>query len=211
MRCALALSLCLAGPAWAHPHEFVDAALGFAFDAQGRVAAIEVEWRYDPFTTMLILSDLGLNPAAADLSAEEAPGLQGFDLDWMPGYDGDLWPQAAGAAVALGPPQPGPVTLEAGRIVSRHTRPLAAPLDPAATPLAVRVYDPDFYVAYTIAGAAPPARPGCRIRIMAADMDAAFARLAQALKDLAAQGGNEEEDFPQVGRDFSDELQLLCG
>lgn len=211
MRLALALTLGLAGPAWAHPHEFVDAALGFAFDAQGRVTEIEVEWRYDDFTSMLILSDLGLNPAATDLSADQAPELQGFDLDWMPGYDGDLWPLAGDAPVAMEPPRPGITTLEAGRVVSRHSRPLAAPVDPVATPLVVQVYDPEFYVAYTIAGAAPPnGRAGCRIRIMVADMDAAFARLAAALDELNAGGGNEEEDFPRVGRDFADELQLLC-
>lgn len=210
-RLALALSLGLAGPLWAHPHEFVDAGLGFRFDDQGRVTAIEVEWRYDAFTSMLILSDLGMNPAATDLAAAEAPELQGFDLDWMPGYDGDLWPLAAEAPVPMGPPAAGPATLEAGQVVSRHTRPLLAPLDPAAAALVVQVYDPEFYVAYTVAGIAPPnGRPGCRVQVMVADMDAAYARLAAMLEELSPGAEDIEGDFPRVGRDFADEVHLIC-
>lgn len=207
----LALALCMAGPLWAHPHEFVDASIGLTFNESGQLYEISVEWRYDPFTSMLILSDLGMNPAATDLTVEEAPELQGFDLQWMPGYDGDLWPTQRDAPIPLAPPRPGPVTLEEGHVVSRHIRPLPEPVDPGEGPVSVRVYDMEFYVGYTIAGAETSGRTDCRAEIVGADMEAAFAQLASALEELAARGGDEEEEFPLVGRDFSDEIRLTCG
>jgi len=219
MRPALILSALLpalalmapAGPARAHPHEFVDATVGFVFDSEVRLTGFEVTWRYDDFTTMLILTDLGLNPAETDLTAEAAPELQGFDTDWVPGYDGDLWPMADGAPLAMAPPVPGPVTLEGGRIVSRHARALLAPVDPRAAEVVVQVYDPEFYIAYTVAQAsADLAGTGCRARVFAADFDAAYGRLAAALEELTQAGGDLETGFPRVGRDFADEIRIDC-
>ncbi len=181
------------------------------FDEAGQLTALAVEWRYDPFTSMLILSDLGMNPAATDLPADQAPELQGFDLDWVAGYDGDLWPLADGAAMAMGPPQSRPVTLEAGQIVSRHVRPLATPVDPRAVEVVVQVYDPEFYVAYTLAqGTADLPGTDCRARVFTADFDAAYARLEASLDELLSGGADIETNFPRVGRDFADEARLDC-
>lgn len=208
----LALSLLVTAPAArAHPHEFVDAILDFRLDANGYLTGFGVEWRYDDFTTMLILSDLGLNPAATDLTADAAPELQGFDLHWVEGYDGDLWPMADGAPIPMGPPQPGETTLEGGQIVSRHLRPLAVPVDPRAVQVVVQVYDPEFFVAYTIAQYSTDLPgTGCRVRVFGADLEAASATLQAALDELFAAGVDVESDFPRVGRDFADEIRLDC-
>jgi polyphosphate kinase len=210
----LVLTLCLAvlpPAARAHPHEFVDARLGFVFDDAGRLTAVSVEWRYDEFTSMLIQSDLGLNPAATDLAADQAPELQGFDMDWIEGYNGDLWPMADGEDLELGPPQPGPVTVEGGQIVSRHHRVLPQPIDPRQVRIVVQVYDPEFYIAYTIAqGSSDLSQIGCRARVFTADFDAAYARLEVALEELSAGGADIEMNFPRVGRDFADEIRIDC-
>lgn len=213
---AALLALCLAlapAPGTAHPHEFVDAGLTFRLDEAGRLAAIDVTWRYDAFTTMLILSDLGMNPAATDLAADEAPELQGFDMDWIEGYNGDLWVSADSVPVALGPPVPGPTTLEGGQILSRHSRILAEPVDPRAAAVVVQVYDPEFYIAYSLDGfPAVAGDPACRVRVFAVDFDAAYARLEAALAELAGSGDVDvEASFPRVGRDFADEIRLDCG
>lgn len=209
-RLALALAL-VPGLAAAHPHEFVEAALTLRLDAEGRLASIDVEWRYDPFTSMLILSDLGINPALTDLAASEAPELQGFDLDWAEGYDGDLWPVFDGRPLRLLPPVAGPAEVSGGQVISRHSRALSEPVDPRAGDVSIRVYDPEFYVAYTIA--VPPAvvgDPACRARVFGPDLAAAQAVLEAALAEVA---GTEdlELNFPMVGEHFADELRLDCG
>lgn len=206
---ALALT---AAPARAHPHEFIDATLDLRFDNTGALAGIGVEWRYDAFTTMLILADLGLNPAAETLPPEDEAVLEGFDLNWVEGYDGDLWPMQGDTPLALGPPQPVATTLEDGQIISRHLRPVLTPVDPKLGPLVIQVYDPEYYVAYTITGqTAIDGRDDCRARVFVPDMSAANARLEAALDELYAGGVTDvEENFPAVGRDFAEEIRVDC-
>jgi len=208
-RLALILAL-LPAPALAHPHEFVEVGLTFRLDAQGMLTEIGVECRYDLFTSMLILSDLGLDPGATEVAAEAAPGLQGFDLDWLPGYNGDLWLWAGGQEVALGAPRGGPATIEGGQVVSRHARPLPQPLPPHG--LVAAAFDPTFYIAYTVPAIPVVEGPGgCRARVFAPDIDAAYARLEAALAEMASGGEVDvEQDFPRVGRDFADEVRIDC-
>lgn len=207
----LAAALILApSVALAHPHEFVEAGLTFHLNDAGQVTEIAVEWRYDLFTSMLILTDLGLNPAATDLAGAEAEPLQGFDLDWMEGYNGDLWIWAGEAEVPAGPPVPGIATVEGGQVISRHTRPLPVPVP--AEGLVAQVFDPDFYVAYTVPGQPQVEGGTCRARVFSPDMDAAYARLEAALAEVSAGGEVDMEmDFPRVGRDFADEVRIDCG
>lgn len=208
---ALAMTLNIA-PARAHPHEFIDAALELRFDTDGALTGIGVEWRYDAFTTMLILGDLGLNPAAETLSPEEEAQLAGFDLNWMEGYEGDLYPMQGEAPILLGPPQPVATTLSDGQIISRHIRPVLSPVDPARGALVIQVYDPEYYVAYTIVGqAAIEGRDDCRARVFVPDLSAANAQLEAALDELYAGGTSDiEENFPAVGRDFAEEIRVDC-
>lgn len=210
MRHLLAALILAPVAALAHPHEFVEAGLTFRLDGEGRVTEVGVEWRYDLFTSMLILTDLGLNPAATDLAGAEAEPLQGFDLDWMDGYNGDLWLWSGEAEVPAGPPVPGVATVEGGQVISRHTRPLPVPVP--AEGLVAQVFDPDFYVAYTVP--VPPEVEGgaCRAQVFSPDLDAAYARLEAALAEAAPGGEVDlEMDFPRVGKDFADEVRIDCG
>ncbi|MGR3461685.1 MAG: DUF1007 family protein [Roseovarius sp.] len=52
----------VATTAGGHPHVFADVALRFESDARGRLTGVEVTWRYDDFFSLLILSDMGLDP-----------------------------------------------------------------------------------------------------------------------------------------------------
>lgn len=204
------------GPSQAHPHEFIDATLDLVFAADGTLAEIGVEWRYDAFTSMLILSDMGLNPAAETLSDEERALLEGFDLQWQPGYNGDLWPMQGEAPVPLGPPEGGAVALIDGQLITRHRRPVLAPVDPTdpvAGPLVIQVYDPEYYVAYSIAAAAASGGDSgdCRARIFVPDRANAQAQLEAALDELFAGGVDDiESAFPAVGRDFAEEIRIDC-
>ncbi|MCC5988280.1 MAG: DUF1007 family protein [Pararhodobacter sp.] len=208
---ALAAALSPA-PARAHPHEFIDARLTLHFDEAGALEAFGVEWHYDAFTSMLILADLGLDPAAETLGPEEAEILSGFDMNWQPGYEGDLWPELNGEAIALLPPEEGHAWLDDGQIVSRHVRRVAEPADPDAGQLVIRVYDPEYYIAYTIADYARiEGRSNCRTRLFGADLDAAREQLDAAIDELYAGGVQDiEANFPAVGREFADELRLEC-
>lgn len=208
---ALALSLA-AGGAAAHPHEFVEARLTLRFDEAGALDRIGVEWRYDAFTSMLILADLGMNPAAEALTPEEEAQLSGFDTNWDPGYNGDLWPYLGEEALPVGPPEDATARLEEGQIVSQHWRAVETPTNPADGAVIVQVYDPEFYVAYTISHESRiEGRADCRLRIFAPDLAAAEEQLQAALDELMAGGvADLETNFPAVGRDFAEEVRLDC-
>lgn len=203
----------LAAPAvHAHPHEFVEARLTFRFDERGVLDRIGVEWRYDAFTSMLILADLGFNPAAETLTPEEEAELAGFDTNWAADFNGHLSVSLDAAEVALGPPEEAAARLEDGQIVSRHSRAVIVPVDPAAGAFSVLVYDPEYFVAYTISHDSEiTGRADCRLRIFAPDLAAAEDRLQAALDELLAGGAYDiEANFPAVGRDFAEELRLDC-
>ena len=135
----------------AHPHVFVDVALRFQGDGQGRLTGVEVTWSYDDFFSLLILSDMGLDPDGdGRLTEDELAKLKGFDLEeWPEGFEGDLYIHAGGEKIALDHPEPTGVALEDGRIVATHRRGFG-PV--SADGLRVEPYDPTYFVDYTLTG-----------------------------------------------------------
>ncbi len=200
-------------PVQAHPHEFIDTRLTLHFGEAGKLEGVGVEWRYDAFTSMLILADLGLDPAAETLDEADAATLSGFDTNWVEGYNGDLWPAQGETEIVLGGPEEGRARLEAGEIVSHHWRRVLNPVDPAAMPLSIRVFDPEYFIAYTIADHARfEGRDDCRSRLFGPDLDQANERLQAALDELYAGGITDiEANFPAVGAHFAEELVIECG
>lgn len=212
---ALALGMALAlmaGPAAAHPHIFIDTGLEVIFDDQGRATHLRVTWVYDDFFSLLVIEDRGLDPDGDGLlTPEETAALQGFDMNWDPGFAGDTYALAGAEAVALGPPEAWTAAYVEGRVVSTHLRALALPVRPAPDPLIVQVYDPGFYSAYTIA--AQPvltgAPPGCAVQVFEPDRDAADAILQAALDELAG-SVDVEMEFPAVGAAYAEEARITC-
>lgn len=213
---ALALSAGLAaGPVAAHPHIFVETGLALLHDDDGRLTAIRVTWTYDELFSLLLLEDLGLDDDYDGvLRPEEVEALQGFDMDWPDGFDGDLHVTAAGAPVALGPPvAEAAELLPNGMLRSTHVRPLEQPVDGAAEPVVVSPYDVTFYTAYEIDVAATTTDSSdCHVVVYTPDLDAAYARLEAALAELTDMGGDpfEPVEFPPVGDQFAEEARLTC-
>jgi ABC-type uncharacterized transport system substrate-binding protein len=203
---ALAASLCLpVTPLGAHPHIFVDVALRFSADGEGRLAEVEVTWRYDDFFSLLILSDMGLDPDGDGvLSAAELATLKGFDLvEWPEGFEGDLFIYQGETKIALDHPVPTGVTLRDGRIIATHTRSFG-PL--AGEALRVEAYDPTYYVAYSLAG--PITLPGgCAHTITKPDLDESQEKFRQMLSTMTP-----EQEFAgvDVGNLYSDSLTVTC-
>lgn len=213
---ALALSL-LPAAAGAHPHVFIDAGLVLNYDQRGRLASVEVEWAYDAFYSMLILEDHGIMPGRGGLAPDEAAALNGFDSDWEPGFEGSLYLGVEGRRVALAPPHSFTAELRDGRLVSRHVRPLAEPL-PGDLPLLVEVYDPEFYVDFSVPAApAIRGRADCRADFRPGDSYAAADAYAAALRDALrrelgamADAGAEEMVRVDIGSVGADEVRVSC-
>jgi len=208
IRCTLATAaavLCATAPATAHPHAFVDVALRFRGDGQGRLTGVEVTWSYDDFFSLLILSDMGLDPDGdGRLTGAELARLEGFDLEeWPEGFEGDLYIHAGEEKIALDHPEPTGVALEDGRIVATHRRGFG-PVK--ADGLRVEPYDPTYFVDYTLTG--PVVLPeGCAYTITEPDLDES----QRAFRDMVAGLTAEEQyDGIEVGNLFSDVMVISC-
>lgn len=211
---SLLLGLAVPGGAFAHPHVFIDTALSFVFDAEGRLAEVRVDWAYDDFYTLLMIEENGLDvdgdgtPEAARLDA-----FAGQDVDWEAGFPGDLSIKLGGAEVPLDRPVDHAARFEDGRIVTSHTRPLTAPVDPAGETLVARAYDPTYFVAYDVPTVpVVEGRDDCNVTRDAADREAAQREYGDQLAAIDTTGDPfEEVELPDIGILFADAFRLTCG
>jgi len=214
---ALALLLGLAaGPVQAHPHVFIDAGLEFVFDAEGRLAAVQVVWVYDEFYSLMAVADYGMDQAfSGELTSAERVELARIYSSWVPEFEGDFYLRAGGAPVALSGPLDTVADLREGRIVIAHRRALLDRLTVGSESVVAQVYDPTYFTAYSIA--VPPqvrGRNDCEVTVIAPDFAYAAEALTAALAEMLAEDADDfdlEEDFPAVGADFAEEVLLTCG
>ncbi len=206
---ALTSVICVTRAA-SHPHVFVDTDLAVEVDEDGLVHAVMVTWTYDAFETLLVLDEWGM-VAAYDtgLSVADAEALTGYDLLRFEGVGGDLYLARATSegetAIALNAPEGRGVSLTDGRLTTTHRRALVTPT-PAAG-VVIRSYDPTFYTNYTLYQIAPV--PGCIAEVTPPNLDAAYSLVDELL--YAMPQPEAEENYPKVGKAFSDTLRLRCG
>lgn len=210
---ALMLSL-LPLAAAAHPHVYIDASLGLVYDGEGQLTGVEVTWSYDELYSLLIIEDLGLDPDGDGmLEPDEQARLAGFDGDWEPGFDGRLYLAAEARRIALDGPQGFTADYRDGRVISRHLRPLSAPL-PGGAPLSVQVYDPEFYVDFTLLDTTRLiGRSDCRTLFEPGDPAAAPEAYRQAV-EMALQDGSGAAEAELVTVDIgaagAERLAVVC-
>ncbi|MEL7212918.1 MAG: DUF1007 family protein [Pseudomonadota bacterium] len=199
---------CAASVAGAHPHVFIDTGLQLVFDEQGNLSAVDVTWAYDPLYTLLLLEDMQLDPDLDGvLEPAELAQIQGFDMNWVEGFEGDLYLEAGGP-VALAAPQPLETRMEGEKIVSVHRRPLETPIEVSA-PVIVRPFDPGYFTAYAVTlEVGIDGRDGCETNLEVADIAAASDLLEELL--FTVPQSELEYNFPEVGAHFADTVTLTC-
>jgi ABC-type uncharacterized transport system substrate-binding protein len=207
----LVLVLVLPFQARAHPHIFVEAGVEVLFAPDGAPQSVRISWTYDPLFSMLLVSDLGLDPDFDGVLTEsELADLQGFDMNWLDGYHGDTHLTQGALVLELGGPSDWTSDYRDGRLYSTHVRALPVLPDPAAE-WVIAVYDPTYYTSYRLSQAPRlTGRDDCVARVFEPDFDAAGAQLQAALDELLGAGGDMESDFPMVGAMFSEEVRITC-
>lgn len=212
---ALACGLGPAAQALAHPHVFIDTGVEAIFDDDGRLAALQVVWVYDEFYSMMAIDDYGLDPDfTGELTEEEQSELAAIYSNWDEGYDGDLYALYEGRRLDLS----GPIEIEAdlrdGHMTISHLRAFEERVDPAEAPVTLRVYDPSYFTLYTVAlDPSIHGRADCSAEVRGPDLEAAEARLQEKLDQMTEQGLDNweiEQDFPEVGAEFAEEIWLTC-
>jgi ABC-type uncharacterized transport system substrate-binding protein len=203
--------LALAVPALAHPHVFIDSGIEVLIDDQNRATGVRISWTYDEYYSLFIIGDMGLDlDWDGVLTADESARLAGFDMKWDPGYSGDTYALQRDVDLALSRPRDWSAEYQDGKITSHHLRDFDWPIPLSGDPLIVQVYDPGYYVLYTIAF--DPVLTGgqdCQATAYAPDITEAD----EALKDALAEYTPDQDleaDFPAIGKAYAEEIRVTC-
>ncbi|MCX7558089.1 DUF1007 family protein [Sulfitobacter sp. F26204] len=205
---ALILALCGAVPVTAHPHIFVDTGLDLHFDDDGRLTEVRVTWAYDEFYSLLITEDRGLDQDFdGKMTPEELADLQGFDMQWTPGFNGDLVVMQDGQNLTLSAPLEATAVYEDSRITTTHVRRVDQAQSGRGV-IEIKPYDPTYYTAYDIS---LPVRlegnPACKESI---DVPDVAARLQELGDQLAAMEDMSDDDLPDVGILLASTVTVTC-
>jgi ABC-type uncharacterized transport system substrate-binding protein len=204
-------AVCLGGVTKAHPHVFADARTGFVFGSDRQLEAIKISWLYDEFTTLVLFETLELDlDQDGQLNDSDRIKILEGETNWPQDYKGDIYLEVLGQDYPLGRPKTAAVKLDANQIEVTFDLPLSKPTEVDSSPILLRLYDPFFYFAYTIVSveASPDLPEDCEAQIVHFDPTAAESVLQDK---LAALGREDRPEIENVGRLFSDEVQLTCG
>lgn len=201
-----------AGPALAHPHVWIDTTVEVILNDRNEATGLRIGWTYDELYSLYIIGDMGLDPDwDGKLTPEEAARLSGFDMKWDEGFAGDTYALLGEAPLALSGPMEFTAGYAGGRITSTHLRVFEAPVPVAEVPLVIQAYDPGYYVAYAIPGAAVlTGGTGCAAQVFVPDLDEAQEALMAALSEYTPDVDLEAE-YPAVGANFAQEVRVTCG
>lgn len=208
----VAFALCLAPlPLAAHPHVFVEAQVGLVFQGQSLVG-VRLSWTYDDFFSLLLTEDLGVDPDGdMVLTPAEMAIVRASVLDWPADYGGDLHVTGPNGPVPLGERTQADVQVVEGRIIESHVRLLAQPVTPGDADVLVQVYDPFYYVAYSLVGQiSREGGEGCDVAYAPADLDAAYSLVDELMNGRPAADVGPDDEFPMVGVAFADTLTVTC-
>lgn len=152
-----------ASPAFAHPHVFVEAREELVFDAEGRITAVRAVWRFDDGFSAFATQGLDAN-GDGELSQQELAPLAKVNVESLSEYRYFTFMSVGQERVRFSDPTQYWLNADDGRLTLFFTLPLKTPVDPAGRAVKLDVYDPNYFVAFTLTKDDPfslvPARAG---------------------------------------------------
>lgn len=207
----LMMSLLLVhGPASAHPHIFVDAKVGFHINEGGSLTGLHISWTYDPFTTLFLFDVLDLDrDKDGKLSDEDYAAILRGETEWADDYVGDIYLEINEKVHPHLKPVDAKADYGDDQITIRFDLPLAEPAKVSGQDVILRLYDPNYYYAYSVAEIVDPEPlpAHCETALHKFEPDTTTGDLLVALGTLSREETPEQAD---VGRLFSDEVTLSC-
>ncbi len=195
-------------PAVSHPHVAIEARSDVVFDDAGRIIAVNVEWSFDEFYSVTAVEGLDANqngkyePAELNgVIVENIKELKAFRYFTQVNADGK--PVAYGEVTEFGSHMKNDILTMYFQI------PFAEPVDPVASQVSYKMYDPEFYIAIeypakggvNVVGKAPKQ---CRTTIAKAEADA---------DDLGDQGEAFYEKLAntkEMGSLYAERVSVVC-
>jgi nickel/cobalt transporter (NicO) family protein len=204
----------LAEPAVAHPHAFIALRTSLLLNEQGLVTGVREEWQFDDNYTATALEGLDTDGDGTYSAAEIAP-LTDENIKSLREYDYFTVIRQKGEKQAIADVTAARQVHDGSLLKMVMDVPLVTPLDPTRGEIQVKVYDPEFFIAYdyqkadafSVAGGKLPA--SCQAQLLPVPTDE---ELEQKRDFLAQQSPDwkpeTEEDFGAV---FAQPLSVVCG
>ncbi len=155
----------------AHPHVWIEAQSDVVFDADGRIAAINVEWEFDEFFSLTAVEGYDAD-GDGTYTPDELQPLAAENIAALAEYRYFTYVKAGDAPVDYATVSEYGAFFRDGRLSMYFSVPFAEPVDPLASAVSYTIHDPTFFIAIeprredpvTIVGD-PPAP--CRIELAA--------------------------------------------
>ena len=152
---ALAVLAFFPRPAYAHPHVFVIAKEEVIFGPDGQVTGIRHAWQFDDMYSSFVVQ--GLGPEGQILNKEQLAPLAKTNVESLAEFGYFTVVKAAGKQGEFGDPVDYWLEESSDKLVTLHfTLPLKTPVN-AKTVLSLAVYDPTYFVSFSLADKDPVA------------------------------------------------------
>ena len=134
---------------WAHPHVWVDSASEVLFEG-GQVTGIRHHWRFDEAFSAFAVQGLDTDGDGA-LSREELQPLAQVNVESLSEYDFFTFVSSGEYQAGFSAPTDYWLEQDGDRLILHFTLPLARPVA-AKGALKLEVFDPEYFVAFTLPG-----------------------------------------------------------
>lgn len=212
---AIVLGLTTAGTAQAHPHIWITAKAEVAYGAGGRVTGIRHAWTFDASYSAFVTQGLDAN-GDGKLSPEELGGLAAENTANLSEFGYFTKLKVGGKDQVFAEPVEPRMVMDGDKLTLSFLLPLKAPAAQGRGVAALEVYDPTYFVAFSLSEAADVARlvdapAGCATTVTRAKSDA-----APAANPAAAKPGMSEAFFEALtnastyGAQFANRILVAC-
>ncbi|MBM3519595.1 MAG: DUF1007 family protein [Alphaproteobacteria bacterium] len=214
IRSALALTALavLSGPTFAHPHVWVTMTSSVLLSQEGLIEGVRLNWTFDDAYAELALEGLDVD-GNGDYSAAELAPLTRDNIASLGDYGYFTFMRGNGAARPIGGAQDEDQVWKDGKLTMSFTVPLVEPIDPRKEAFELKIYDPEFFIAFDYASAEPVSVTGsmpatCRLDVAPVPTDA---ELNQTRTMLASKGKDwKPEDSMDFGSMFAQAVSIPC-
>ena len=194
-------------PAMAHPHVWVNVRTDVLFDADKRIIGVRHHWEFDEAYSIFAVQGLDTN-GDGFYDTKELEPLAKVNIESLVEFDYFTEVKSGGKAIARKEPVDYRAEFKDGVLTLHFTLPLEEPIAAAAQDVSFAVYDPTFYVSFSMADKAPvrlaSGAQGCTSKL--APRAGARARVEQLSEaEFLALGADS-----QFGAQFATDVFVRC-
>jgi ABC-type uncharacterized transport system substrate-binding protein len=203
-----ALTLCVAGPAQAHPHVWVTMKSEIVYAPDGAATGVRHAWTFDDMFSTFATQGLE-SKEKGKFTREELAPLAQVNVESLKEYDYFTYARVNGKKTALNPPVDYYLDFTDGLLTLHFTLPFKTPVK--AQSLSVEMYDPTWFVDFSFAERDPVHLTGAP-----ADCKLTVARPGEGGTQAKPTGQPGEAFFSNLdpsanyGAQFANKIQVRC-